>query len=441
MVHEIPPSIGALMAQIELPPALPPRDASLFEDALLRWLTSPEYAPPGDSSIVAMLYDMVGRADCLRQAVDEQLPGDFQTFLFTTSLAHTGWHGPVAHRDLCVAGHVCGSRIVRRLDRVLTPQFLARCDRETHRALLLLLLGLILGVSYSTRLTTSPSFPHDLLGPEMRHSPTLWLAMKEHLAQMLAHHLIFLGSTLGIKLDTASEKTIIDTAVNRWNKPEHSLWAGLVGNALPTRLPRATGDGETGSSGIVDFNNLDDLARERQQQQQQQLALTDVSSGRSTPGPLVALCHPELASLQTIPQLSDDSPASTGQDAQEVQDLHDVQELPQMHESAQRGLQDIHHLHNMNNLHSLHGMQTIHDMHDVRALQYQGRRQNSQPGHDDSSATPHAHAHAHAHDHGANPDSFLAMSSVDVAGLLSPSTDLDEFPAPPNRSLGTFYRW
>ena len=319
-----------------------------FEDTLLRWLTSSDHAPPdGTGSIVALLYDVVGNADCLRTAVDDHLPADFQTFLFTTSLAHTGWRSSspspiVTHRDLCIAGHVCGSRIVRRLDRVLTPQFLAKCNRITHRALLLLVFGVILGVSYSTRLTTSPSFPHDLLGNEMRHSPTLWLAMKEHLAQMLAHHLIFLGSTLGIKLDTAAEKIIIDTAVDRWNKPERSLWAGLDGWAAPgsrggdpnmgnMMTARSFGTNLGISMGRGGFGSMDGLENphaQQQQQHQQQLLLQPFSHQdphvSSLPGSpqmpggssasktatsmmsMVALSDPDLLELQTVPPMSED---------------------------------------------------------------------------------------------------------------------------------------
>ncbi|KJR80286.1 uncharacterized protein SPSK_05097 [Sporothrix schenckii 1099-18] len=343
---EIPTSIRTLMDQVErptLPPAVAesfssastaPASASaathdLFEDTLLRWLTSPDHAPPdGTSSIVALLYDVVGHEDSLRAAVDDRLPADFQTFLFTTSLAHSGWRGggdnngsatatgtstrTVSHRDLCIAGHVCGSRIVRRLDRVLTPQFLAKCDRTTHRALLLLVVGVILGVSYSTRLTTSPSFPHDLLGAEMRHSPTLWLAMKEHLAQMLAHHLIFLGSMLGIKLDTAAEKTIIDTAVDRWHKPERSLWAGLspaaggtsaagTPTATPTPAPAPTPaplsddalTAHTLGARLGDFNTELDSPP----------AAVETRMARLS---IVALSDPDLLQLQAVPPMSDD---------------------------------------------------------------------------------------------------------------------------------------
>ncbi|CAK7262783.1 hypothetical protein SEPCBS57363_000220 [Sporothrix epigloea] len=294
--------------------------ADAFEDTLIRWLTSPDNAPPDETgSVVALLYDMVGNADSLRTAVDDRLPSDFQTFLFTTSLAHTGWRlsspstSPVSHRDLCVASHVCGSRIVRRLDRILTPQFLAKCDRTTHRALLLLIFGVILGVSYSTRLTTSPSFPHELLGAEMRHSPTLWLAMKEHLAQMLAHHLIFLGSTLGIKLDTAAERTIIDTAVNRWNKPERSLWVSIAKSEAPDDSSGSLAPAHSPGTSVPMLSSPDNAHLQPQLQQQHR-----VPTGASLPqdnNPLdnaismlsmVALSDTNLLDLQAVPPMSED---------------------------------------------------------------------------------------------------------------------------------------
>ncbi|OAA57118.1 hypothetical protein SPI_07499 [Niveomyces insectorum RCEF 264] len=311
---DIPASVRSLMDLI-VTPTMPSWDENVFEDTLVRWLVNPEFSPP-EGSVVNMICQIVGESDSLRRAVDAELTTDFRTFLFTTSLAHTGWKGSVAHRDLCVSGHLCGSRIVRRLDKILTPQFLAKCNKETHRALLLLLFGLILGVSYSTRLTTSPSFPHDLLGPEIRHSPTLWLAMKEHLAQMLAHHLIFLGSILGIKLDTASEKTIIDTAVNRWNKPERSIWAGLVGDALPAK-PTAT---KTTIGVLESFNSVDN----NDPKQQDQLPLRVLPPPPPPPPlplatPMVALTCPDVAELHSMPTFSENPASYLSMENEEIQ--------------------------------------------------------------------------------------------------------------------------
>ena len=382
--EQVPPSIRRLMDQIE-PPTLPVMEDNVFEDTLLRWLTSAsgEYTPTS-GSIVAMLYTIVGQSDSLRRAVDAHLPSDFQTFLFTTSLVHTGWQGAVPHRDLCIAGHVCGSRIVQRLDRILTPQFLAKCDKDTHRALLLLVFGLILGVSYSTRLTTSPSFPHDLLGLEMRHSPTLWLALKEHLAQMLAHHLIFLGSTLGIKLDTASEKTIIETAVNRWNKPERSLWAGKGcmdrGASVERHNDISLISRVFGLRGIQDLGSLQDLSGPPTSQTPRTMGSLNLPTAIPADG-----TSPVQALPSTADPLATSAPPSSSLPLVAVTypDLTDLQSMPHM---------------------------TSLDDEDHQYYQFHAR-----PLHDALLDN--------------NPESFYTMASDDLTGLLSPVTASLERPS------------
>ncbi|EPE02427.1 hypothetical protein F503_00695 [Ophiostoma piceae UAMH 11346] len=391
--EQIPPSIRRLMDQIE-PPTLPVMEENVFEDTLLRWLTSSsdEYTPTS-GSIVAMLYTLVGQSDSLRRAVDAHLPSDFQTFLFTTSLVHTGWQGAVSHRDLCIAGHVCGSRIVQRLDRILTPQFLAKCDKDTHRALLLLIFGLILGVSYSTRLTTSPSFPHDLLGLEMRHSPTLWLALKEHLAQMLAHHLIFLGSMLGIKLDTASEKTIIETAVNRWNKPERSLWADKGSMERSANVERhneiALISRVFGLRGIEDFSTLQDLSGPPTSQTPRTISNIPAASVDGTP-PVQTLPSTSAALTSTLA-----SSSSLPLVAVTYPDLADLQCMPSM-----TSLDDEDHQYYQSHSHS---------------------HSHSQQSHDENTL------HDTILDN--NPESFYTMANDDLTGLLSPITANPERPS------------
>ncbi len=174
------------------------------------------------------------RPSQLPRALDDEFVTDFRHFLFATSMAYGCWSGRgISHGDLCRAAHRAGFKVVQRLDRILSPQFMAKCSRETSQMLLLIVLGISLGVGYSAHLTHSPSFPRDLLGSQFQESPTLWLTMKEHLCQMLAHHLIFLGSTLGIKLNTGIEQRIIDSAVNRWDKLEVNVWAEVLGQLPP----------------------------------------------------------------------------------------------------------------------------------------------------------------------------------------------------------------
>lgn len=207
-------------------------DPAVFNNTMVSWLTDPNFHLPGGSIVGLCCSSLLGLQFEEESAGADGLTDDFRRFLLATSLAHSGWRDPesITTRDLCAAGQISGCRLIKRLDRILTPQFLARCGRESCQVLFLLVLGAVLGVGYSLSQLEdhSPSFPSEMLSPELQRSPTLWLAMKEHLCQMLAHHLIFVGSMLGIKLDTGLEQRIIETAVNRWNKAESFVWADVM---------------------------------------------------------------------------------------------------------------------------------------------------------------------------------------------------------------------
>ncbi len=191
-----------------------------FEDLIVRWLTDVTFTLP-NGSVVGALCSRIRPSE----AIDDEFVGDFRNFLFSTSAAHARWHcRGLSTEDFCKVAHACGSRIIPRLDKMLSPQFLAKCSQETIRTLLLILLGSILAVSYTAHQTSSPAFPHELLSSQFHESPTLWIAMREHLCQMLAHHLIFLGSLVGIRLETGSEQSIIDSAIKRWGKTEVNVW-------------------------------------------------------------------------------------------------------------------------------------------------------------------------------------------------------------------------
>lgn len=233
-----------LLARVALPASftssfnLEQRDK--FNDTLENWLTDPSSKFP-NGSIVALCCSNLLSIHFQEELLDDDLLPEFQKFLLATTLAHSGWHArDMKRRELCAAGHISGYRLIKRLDRILTPQFLSQCSPEYCQVLFLLLLGTILGVGYSsTQLSNSdpsPSFPAaEMLDTEFQQSPTLWLAMKEHLCQMLAHHLIYLASLLGIKLDTGVERRIIDTAIHRWSKMESFVWADGIESTADER--------------------------------------------------------------------------------------------------------------------------------------------------------------------------------------------------------------
>ncbi|KAH6853108.1 hypothetical protein B0I37DRAFT_358560 [Chaetomium sp. MPI-CAGE-AT-0009] len=220
-----------------------------FNNTMVSWLTDPDFHLPNGSIVGLCCSSLLGLQFPEDTAAGtDGLLADFRRFLLATSLTHARWRDSsikvIQVRDICAAGQVSGYRLLKRLDRILTPQFLSRMSRESCQVLFLLVLGAVLGVGYSASQLEdhSPRFPStEMLSPEFQRSPTLWLAMKEHLCQMLAHHLIFIGSMLGIKLETAVEQRIIDTAVNRWKKAEEFVWADGVGCKTEAADPPSLG--------------------------------------------------------------------------------------------------------------------------------------------------------------------------------------------------------
>jgi hypothetical protein len=257
-------AMGDLLTRIAAPADFTlTSNPTAFNNTMLAWLTDPHFHLPNGSIVGLCCSSLLGlqfqeegstpggsgSSSSSSNSTDGLLP-DFRLFLLATSLAHAGWRdntgaSTLKTRDLCAAGQISGYRLLKRLDRILTPQFLSRCGRESCQVLFLLVLGAVLGVGYSASQLgddQSPAFPaaeQTMLSPEFQRSPTLWLAMKEHLCQMLAHHLIFVGSMLGIRLETGLEQRIIDTAVKRWNKAEEFVWADVVGYPVQTPPGRA----------------------------------------------------------------------------------------------------------------------------------------------------------------------------------------------------------
>ncbi|KAK3987660.1 hypothetical protein QBC44DRAFT_294605 [Cladorrhinum sp. PSN332] len=221
-----------------------------FNKTVTAWLTNPGSEIGGGSgSIVGLccsnLLALQFREEEHDAAGLEELTNDFQRFLLAASVSHTGSYprcqgdGGIMMRpgEICTAGHLSGSRLLLRLDRTLTPQYLSKLSRSSCQVLFLFVLGAVLGMGYSSSPDlrgghSSPEFPSEMLmhhggaGADFQQSPTLWLTMREHLCQMLAHHLIYLGGMLGIKLETGMERRIIESAGRGWGK---SLPEGVKG--------------------------------------------------------------------------------------------------------------------------------------------------------------------------------------------------------------------
>lgn len=227
---------GSLLSRIAAPARFSLiASRSVFNDTVLSWLTNPDLHLPNSSIVGLCCSSLLGLQFQEETAGTDGLAADFRRFLLAASLAHGRWRGveSAQSRDLRAGGQASGCRLIKRLGRVLTPQFLARYDREFCQVLFLLVLGAALGIGNQDASTPvshddQARSPEEVLGPELRQSPTLWLALKEHLCQMLAHHLIFLGSMLGIRMDAGMERRIVNTAASEWNKAASSLWVDAV---------------------------------------------------------------------------------------------------------------------------------------------------------------------------------------------------------------------
>jgi len=251
-----------------------------FNETLVSWLTDPAFdfssRPNGTASIVGLCCSsLLGIEFREEDSTSEDLIIEFRRFLLATSLLHSGFRGSkdgecMTDSDLCTAAQISGSRLLKKLDRTLTPQYLSGLGKEACQVLFLLVLGTVLGIHYtispqfelSSRVSPLPpqqgrlnsslntsashSSPADALlyselpkrqegqrlvnrtADDFAHSPTLWFAMREHLCQMLAHHLIYLGSMLGIRFSTDMEQRIIDEAVRGWGKAGDFVWGEVV---------------------------------------------------------------------------------------------------------------------------------------------------------------------------------------------------------------------
>lgn len=223
----IAPKAALLLARHTPPPGsfLSNEDFDLLSTT---WLTEPN-TNIGLGSVVGFL-SSPGQLAPLDEAVDDSISSDFRVFLLSTSLSQCGWQDhDISLQELDALSYTFGSRLINRLDRILTPQFLAKLDTDAVKAVFLLILGTNLAVTYAAHVTsTSTSFPHHALAPNYQSNPSLWVSMKEHLCHMLGHHLIFVGSRLGVKFVTGDERDIIEKATRRWNKPDTFVWANAL---------------------------------------------------------------------------------------------------------------------------------------------------------------------------------------------------------------------
>lgn len=166
---------------------------------------------------------------------DRRLVADTCLLLYATSQAHIkrlGTPDQVANAtELSEAACFAGERVLANLDKMLSPQALARASKSTLQVVFLLVVAITLALGYTAQ-GQGPGRPIDQACsddtiPEMDTSSNpllLWEAMRKHVCEMLSHHLILIASKLNIKFEHSFQRTLITSALSQWDKRGRFIW-------------------------------------------------------------------------------------------------------------------------------------------------------------------------------------------------------------------------
>ncbi|KAK3389919.1 hypothetical protein B0H63DRAFT_556995 [Podospora didyma] len=178
---------------------------------------------PADVSLsLAGTFSSRQMSDLLRPHLDDQITSQHRMLVYASTLAYVhsdyglreAWEGQLGQSDLHQVAYVAGHNLIRELDRILSPTWIAKASKETVEALFLLTFGTMLAIGYSQPMSIGQDIPPS----------TLWIAMQGHLSQMLAHYLVFLGAKLGICFNTETEKQITSSPETKWKRRGRFTW-------------------------------------------------------------------------------------------------------------------------------------------------------------------------------------------------------------------------
>ncbi|KUI69932.1 hypothetical protein VM1G_11630 [Cytospora mali] len=229
-------------------------DLEMLTRRCLIWITNDEPVTQ-DTSIIALLTSK-HFAVALQGYIDPTITSTLQHFLLSTSLTYTSWRDRnppsqrLSVRDLQRLSHLTGSALLHKLDGLLDPETFTRSSKPILQALFLVLFGTMLGITYSTSAGSGPpEIRTDLLSKVLRESPTLWMAMRERLCQLLANSLITLANMINLQFDKEAVKNNIleGCLMGRWNRTGRWVWADAV---LPPWQQRWSTEGANRPGGI-----------------------------------------------------------------------------------------------------------------------------------------------------------------------------------------------
>lgn len=139
----------------------------------------------------------------------------FQQMIYAISRAYTRDNESLlTTEELHQFGSMAGHDFLAYLDEKLKPTSLARCSHSEMRVLFLWVFGTILAVGYA-----EPSS-----GTTMQEHASTFKSIQNHLCQILAHYLIFLGSQLGLPIKTGTDQFLLEAAPTRWYREGQFVW-------------------------------------------------------------------------------------------------------------------------------------------------------------------------------------------------------------------------
>lgn len=136
--------------------------------------------------------------------------------------------------------HERGSLMLRRFDRLLTPQALAKLPRDMLQSIYLLMIGLVLTTSLMLTSGNSPLRPPSPSGPPptaagggggggvVDEQDDMWLAMHQHVSEMTMHYIILLGARIDARIPTHYHEALITQGARAWTESERRLGVDFI---------------------------------------------------------------------------------------------------------------------------------------------------------------------------------------------------------------------
>ena len=150
-------------------------------------------------------------------------------------------------------GHSAAFSVLERLDRLLTPANLARLPIPTGQALFIVIFGALIAVDYASGVVQPTLSPPDAEKLNFPSPNNFWELMRQHLRQVLAHYLVYLGDRLGQRFDPDLERQVLQRGIHGFSDNKiRILWtnrARIGGSGPAPRRDLALRHRGTGTRG------------------------------------------------------------------------------------------------------------------------------------------------------------------------------------------------